>query len=371
MHAPPFIQRALDLARSGQNHCHPNPTVGCVIVNAEGLIIGEGNTQKVGGPHAEIVAMRSALAHGHSLGNATAYVTLEPCAHRGRTGPCCDALIQAGITKVVASIADPNPLVAGRGFERLRAAGIDVEIGPGAAQAREINIGFFSRMIRLRPWVRLKVAASLDGTTALNNGSSQWITSPEARADGQAWRARAGAVLTGIGTILADDPQLNVRLPHTQRQPDLVIVDGRLNTPLSAKLWGHDRRTFLYTATDSLPAREALSAQGARVTVMPQTGYATPGRVDLPSMLRDLAQQEINEVHVEAGHTLNGELLSNNLVDEVLVYLAPMFLGSGRGMSLLPALSILGDAIAMDYQTVERIGPDLRIVARIKDRDLF
>ncbi len=371
MHTPPPMQRALDLARSGQNHCHPNPSVGCVIVNDDGLVIGEGNTQKVGGPHAEIVAMRSALAHGHSLNNATAYVTLEPCAHRGRTGPCCEALIQAGVAKVVASIADPNPLVAGKGFDRLRAAGIDVEIGPGAAEAREINIGFFSRMVRGTPWVRMKIAASLDGTTALRNGSSQWITSPEARADGQAWRARAGAVLTGIGTVLADDPQLNVRLPHIQRQPDLVIVDGRMRTPLNASLWGHDRRTFLYTATDLLPMREALSAQGAKVTYMPRHDGDSSGGVDLESMMCDLARQEINEVHVEAGHTLNGALLSNHLVDEVLVYLAPTLLGGGRGMSLLPALSSLGEAIAMTYQSVERIGPDLRVVARIKNRDLF
>ncbi|MBH2043357.1 MAG: bifunctional diaminohydroxyphosphoribosylaminopyrimidine deaminase/5-amino-6-(5-phosphoribosylamino)uracil reductase RibD, partial [Comamonadaceae bacterium] len=220
-----FISQALGLAAQALFLSNPNPRVGCVLVAPDGRVIGQGFTQQAGGPHAEVVALRDAAAAGHDVRGATAYVTLEPCAHQGRTGPCCDALVAAGIGKVVASIADPNPLVGGQGFARLRAAGVAVEVGPGAAQARELNIGFFSRMVRGTPWVRLKAAASLDGTTALANGASQWITSPAARADGHAWRARACAVLTGIGTVLDDNPRLDVREVPTPRQPHVVVVD--------------------------------------------------------------------------------------------------------------------------------------------------
>lgn len=226
-----MIERALELATQARLLAPPNPAVGCVLVDAQGHIIGQGHTQATGGAHGEIMALRDAAARGHSARGATAYVTLEPCAHRGRTGPCCDALIEAGVAKVVASLTDPNPLVAGRGLDRLRAAGIQVELGPGAQAARDLNIGFFSRMVRATPWVRMKVAASLDGTSALGNGQSQWITSAQARADGHAWRARACAVLTGIGTVLADDPMLDVRDLPTPRQPIRVIVDSRLDTP--------------------------------------------------------------------------------------------------------------------------------------------
>ena len=319
------------------------------------------------------MALCDARAVGHSTVGATAYVTLEPCSHHGRTGPCCDALIEAGIAKVVASIADPNPLVSGQGFARLRAAGIEVEIGPGAEASRELNIGFFSRMQRGLPWVRMKVAASLDGATALENGKSQWITGEAARADGHAWRQRAGAILTGIGTVLDDDPLLNVRLgdgnapARARRQPALVIVDSRLQTPPDAKLWTvPDRRVLIYTALDSQhPNHAPLQALGAHVKRLPDAA----GKVDLRAMLIDLARQhEVNELHVEAGHKLNGSLLRAGLVDELLIYLAPKLLGPGRGISNLGPLESLADALALQFHSAQMVGPDLRILARIASR---
>ena len=315
-----------------------------MIANAADTIIGHGHTQQAGGPHAEIMALRDAFARGHATVGATAYVTLEPCSHHGRTGPCCDALIEAGIKKVVASIADPNPLVAGQGFARLRAAGVEVEVGPGAEASRELNIGFFSRMQRGMPWVRMKIAASLDGVTALDNGASQWITGEAARADGHVWRRRAGAILTGIGTVLEDDPLLNVRLggeTPTPRQQPLVIVDSRLQTPLQAQLWRvPDRRVLIYTAIDAQDQRcAALAALGADVHCLPDA----QGKVDLAAMLADLAKRhEVNELHVEAGHKLNGSLLRAGLVDELLLYLAPTLLGQGRGLANLGPLAALG-----------------------------
>ena len=236
---------AVALARDAIKITSPNPRVGCVLTGNDGDVLGKGHTQKAGGPHAEIMALRDAAARGNSVVGATAYVTLEPCSHHGRTGPCCDALIGAGIKKVVVSIQDPNPLVSGQGIARLRAAGIEVEVGPGAAESRELNIGFFSRMIRKTPWVRMKIAASLDGTTALANGQSQWITAEPARADGHAWRARSCAVLTGIGTVMQDNPRLDVRLVETPRQPHLVVVDSHLDTPLHAHLFIAGRAQWL------------------------------------------------------------------------------------------------------------------------------
>ena len=237
------MDQALGWAQRSLWLTSPNPRVGCVLVNPAGRTIGQGHTQQAGGPHAEVMALRDAAAQGHSTAGATAYVTLEPCSHHGRTGPCCDALINAGVRKVVASIADPNPLVAGQGFARLRAAGVDVEVGPGAAESRELNIGFFSRMLRKTPWVRMKIAASLDGKTALPDGTSQWITSEAARTDGHAWRARACAVLTGIGTVLEDNPRLDVRLVDTPRQPIRVLVDSRLQVPQPMSRWSPARTT--------------------------------------------------------------------------------------------------------------------------------
>jgi diaminohydroxyphosphoribosylaminopyrimidine deaminase/5-amino-6-(5-phosphoribosylamino)uracil reductase len=298
---------------------------------------------------------------------ATAWVTLEPCCHQGRTGPCTQALIEAGIVRVVASLADPNPLVAGQGFERLRAAGIEVQIGPGAQASRELNIGFFSRMIRGKPWVRMKMAASLDGRSALLNGRSQWITSPEARADGHHWRARASVVLTGIGTVLEDNPQLDVRLAPTPRQPDVVIVDSQLQTPPDARVLQDGRRTWIYAAQPDASRRSALEARGAHIVCQPNAA----GKVDLASMLSDLAAHEVNEVHVEAGHKLNGSFIREGLVDEFLVYLAPSLIGQGREMALFGPISDLNDAVALAFHAVDRIGPDLRILARIAGRDSF
>jgi diaminohydroxyphosphoribosylaminopyrimidine deaminase/5-amino-6-(5-phosphoribosylamino)uracil reductase len=311
------------------------------------------------------MALRDAQAAGRDVRGATAWVTLEPCSHQGRTGPCCDALVAAGIARVVASCTDPNPLVGGRGFERLRAAGIQVDVGPGAQETRELNIGFFSRMVRGLPWVRMKVAASLDGRTALDDGTSQWITGEAARADGHAWRARASAVLTGIGTVLQDDPQLDVRHVATERQPDCVLVDSRLEIPPGARLFGPKRRLWIYTATEDAARRQAVQARGAEVITMAGPG----GKVDLAAMLRDLARREVNELHVEAGFKLNGSLVREGLVDELLVYLAPSLAGHGQGMANIGPLQALADAVPLQFVSTAPVGGDLRIVARVRGRD--
>jgi diaminohydroxyphosphoribosylaminopyrimidine deaminase/5-amino-6-(5-phosphoribosylamino)uracil reductase len=369
------MQQALALAAQALWLTSPNPRVGCVITAADGTVLGQGHTQRAGGPHAEIMALRDAQSHGHSVQGATAWVTLEPCAHQGRTGPCCDALTAAGIARVVMAMRDPNPLVAGQGMARLAAAGVQTELldarSETAVQARELNIGFFSRMERQWPWVRMKVATSLDGQTALPNGHSQWITSPEARADGHAWRARACAVLTGIGTVLEDDPLLNVRGLNAPRQPHLVVVDSKLDMPLNAKLLDTQgsgeqaRQIWIYTAIDpnspnQAEKRAALSARGATVIDMP----SPMGKVDLRAMLGDLARRDINELHVEAGHKLNGSFIREGLVDEYLVYLAPQLLGPGQGLAHLPALTALSDSVKLAFHSVDRIGPDLRLLLR-------
>lgn len=364
---PAPMARALALAGQAAWITAPNPAVGCVITAPDGRVLGEGHTQPAGGPHAEVMALRDAQARGHDVRGATAWVTLEPCAHTGRTGPCCDALAAAGIGRVVASLGDPNPLVAGQGFDRLRAAGVVVEVGPGADQAREQNLGFFSRMLRGTPWVRLKVAASLDGTTALDNGASQWITSELARADGHAWRARASALLTGIGTVLEDDPRLDVRLVDTPRQPALAVVDSRLELPLDAKLLQPKRPLWVYTASTDADRRAALEARGATVIALPGAG----GKVDLAAMVKDLGARGVNELHVEAGHKLNGSLVREGLVDEFLVYLAPRLLGAGRGMAAFGPLQALAQGVALRFVSTEAVGPDLRIVARVTGRDNF
>lgn len=361
------IETALKLAKASADLTSPNPRVGCVLQNEWGHQLGQGHTQRAGGPHAEVMALRDAAAKGNDVVGATAYVTLEPCSHLGRTGPCCDALIAAGIRKVVASIADPNPLVAGQGFARLRAAGVEVTVGPGAAESRELNIGFFSRMIRGTPWVRMKVAASLDGTTALENGQSQWITGEAARTDGHAWRARACAVLTGIGTVLQDNPRLDVRLVETPRQPHLVIVDSRMEIPLDAALFEPARAVFIYTALNDDAKRSALESKGATVVFMPDANH----KVDLAAMVRDLGQREINELHVEAGSKLNGSLISAGLVDEYLLYLAPMLLGPGPGLAALAPLSELRQSVKLAFKSMQMVGQDLRLIARGAGRDKF
>lgn len=369
----PLEARVIALAGAATYLTSPNPRVGCVLTSPDGAVIGEGHTQQTGGPHAEVMALRDAAARGHSTIGATAYVTLEPCAHHGRTGPCCDALIQAGIARVVASIADPNPLVSGRGFDRLRAAGVQVDVGPGAEESRELNIGFFSRMVRKTPWVRMKIAASLDGKTALPDGQSQWITGTEARADGHAWRARACAVLTGIGTVLQDKPRLDVRLVATPRQPHLVIVDSQLETPPDAPLFIEGRQVWIYCAKADPVKQAALEARGAQIRILP--GAVPLGKhhakVDLAAMMRDLAVREINELHVEAGEKLNGSLIREGLVDEFLLYYAPKLIGQGMGMAGFGPLTHLADAMALQFQSIERCGLDLRILARVAGRDKF
>ena len=363
-----FMQQALALARNAIGLSEPNPRVGCVLVSADGQrILGQGYTQPAGQAHAEIMALHDAAARRHATAGATAYVSLEPCSHHGRTGPCCDALVAARVARVVAALPDPNPLVAGEGFARLRAGGVDVVVGPGADASRELNIGFFSRMVRGTPWVRMKIAASLDGRTALENGASQWITSGEARADGHGWRARAGAVLTGIGTVRDDNPRLDVRAIPTPRQPDVVVVDSRLETPPQAHVFQPGRRLFIYGAVPDAQRQAALGARGAEVVLLPGPG----GKVDLPALLRDLAARGVNELHVEAGHKLNGSLVREGLVDELLVYVAPKLIGLGREMAQFGPLAELAEAVPLQFMSSERVGPDLRVIARVVGRDCF
>ena len=341
------------------------------MLDATGCTIGQGHTQPVGGPHAEVMALREAVANGHSTVGGTAYVTLEPCSHHGRTPPCCEALIAAGVKKVLVAIEDPNPLVAGQGIAKLRAAGIEVEVLPVnsevAVASRELNIGFFSRMIRKTPWVRMKIAASLDGHTALPDGQSQWITGEAARADGHAWRARSCAVLTGIGTVLADNPRLDVRLAGTSRQPAIVIVDSRLQTPLDATVLVAARARIIYASVPNDAKKAALEALGVAVVYLPGAG----GKVDLAAMLRDLGKREINELHVEAGHKLNGSLVSAGLVDEFVAYLGPKLLGTGQGMASFGPLASLADAVELQFTDTAMVGNDVRLRARVKGRDQF
>jgi diaminohydroxyphosphoribosylaminopyrimidine deaminase/5-amino-6-(5-phosphoribosylamino)uracil reductase len=351
------MAEALRLAEKGLYTATPNPRVGCVIVR-DGQAVGAGWHEKTGGPHAEVLALRAAGARARG---ATAYVSLEPCSHHGRTPPCVDALIEAGITRVVAAMQDPNSQVAGSGFARLRAAGIEVESGLLQDEARALNIGFVSRMSRGRPWVRTKIAASLDGRTALANGQSQWITGPEARRDGHAWRARACAVLTGIGTVRDDDPQLNVREIETTRQPLKVLVDSQLQVPLSAKLL-QSGQVLVAAAVENEASIAALRDKGAEVVVLPNA----QGKVQLMDLMRELARREINEVHVEAGFKLNGSLLREGLVDEILIYLAPSILGdSACGMFKLPELADLERKRLVQFGDVRTIGRDIRILARV------
>jgi diaminohydroxyphosphoribosylaminopyrimidine deaminase/5-amino-6-(5-phosphoribosylamino)uracil reductase len=355
---------ALTWAEKAMYITTPNPRVGCVIVNAQGVLLGAGHTQIAGQAHAEIMALRDAKQQGHDVAGATAYVTLEPCSHEGHTGPCCDALIQAGLARVVVAVEDPNPQVSGNGIARLRQAEIQVDVGVLESKARSLNLGFFKRMIQGTPWIRLKVAASLDGQTALSNGVSQWITSAAARQDGHAWRARACAVLTGIGTVLEDDPHLNVRDIDTPRQPTLVIVDSKLETPLDAKLWQTQRKVWIYCAKEDADRKAALEAKGALVTCLPNA----QGKVDLRAMQKDLGQRNINEVHSEAGFKLNGSLLAAGLVDELLVYLAPLLIGQGLGMANLGPFEALTQTLKLDIQNVTPVGDDIRLIAHIKGK---
>jgi diaminohydroxyphosphoribosylaminopyrimidine deaminase/5-amino-6-(5-phosphoribosylamino)uracil reductase len=350
-----YMARSLRLAARGLFTTTPNPRVGCVIVR-DGAIVGEGFHERAGEPHAETHALRAA---GERAAGATVYLTLEPCSHHGRTPPCADALVAAGVRRVVAAMGDPNPRVAGEGFARLRAAGVQVATGLLEEDARELNVGFVARMTRGRPWVRLKVAASLDGKTALGNGKSQWITGEAARADGHRWRARACAVLTGIGTVSADDPQLTVRAVDTPRQPLRVLIDSRLEVPPGARIL--DGGALVFAAVEDRVKIAALRDRGVEVAVLPDAA----GKTALGEVMRELARRELNEVHVEAGFKLNGSLVAAGFVDELVVYLAPSLIGeSGQGMFNLPAIDDLAQRRRLAWRDIQRLGDDLRIVAR-------
>jgi len=357
---PAAMREALALAERAIGVSDPNPRVGCVVVQ-NGAVVGRGHTQHAGGAHAEVMALADAAARGGDVRGATVHVTLEPCAHHGRTPPCTDALVAAGVGRVVIAMRDPNPLVSGRGAARLAAAGIAVEwCDAASAQAHALNVGFVSRMERGRPWLRMKVAVSLDGRSALADGTSQWITATAARADGHAWRKRAGAVLTGVGTVRDDDPRLDVRLVETARQPLRVVVDSRLETPPGARILEPPGDVLVYATIDDRERRSALERRGAEVALVPGAN----GKVDLAAMLADLGRREINELHVEAGEKLNASLLAAGLVDELLVYVAPKLLGSGRGLAALAPLARLDDAPSFVFVDVARVGDDLRLLLR-------
>ena len=365
-----LLYQAIALAHGAIGLSEPNPRVGCLLLDATGLPAGEGHTQQAGGPHAEVMALRAALACGHDLAGGTAYVSLEPCAHHGRTPPCADALVAAGLRRVVVACLDPFEQVAGKGLAILRAAGLQVDVappGPARSAAQALNIGFFSRVIRQRPWLRMKIAASLDGRTALPDGRSQWITGAAARADGHRWRARAGAVLTGIGTVLDDDPRLDVRLDVRSEvgldvrpapsllQPARIVLDTHYRTPPGARLIAGPGQARVIGAQPHDARMAALRQAGALVQNLPSAS----GQVDLAALLGQLGREGINELHVEAGARLNAALLTAGLVDELLVYLAPQLLGPGRGMVDWPALASLPAAGTWQFEHTELVGDDL------------
>lgn len=352
-----YMARALQLAQRGLNTTTPNPRVGCVVAR-DGEVVGEGWHERAGEPHAEVHALRAA---GERAAGATVYVNLEPCNHHGRTPPCAEALVQAHVARVVAAMQDPNPKVAGSGLARLRAAGIQTASGLLETEARELNAGFISRMVRGRPWVRIKSAASLDGRTALDNGVSQWITGPLARRDGHRWRARACAVMAGIGTLQADNPRLTVREVEAKRQPMRIVVDRNLEMSPDARVL-EGGNVLVFCAREERDRSARLRAAGAEVVALPDPG----GKVDLPAMMRELGRRELNELHVESGNRLNGALLRAGVVDELLIYLAPQLLGdAARGMFDLGVLVGLEQRVALNFRDIRRIGPDLRIVARV------
>jgi len=350
-----FMKRALELAEKGLYGTDPNPRVGCVIAR-DGLVVGEGWHEKAGEPHAEIYALRAA---GEATRGATVYLTLEPCAHHGRTPPCCDALVKAGPSRDVVADSDPNPRVNGLGLQALRAGGVKTELGLFREQSESQNPGFFKRMRSGLPWVRLKVAASLDGRTAMANGESKWISGEAARADVQHWRARSSAVLTGIGTVLDDDPSLNQRLPGVQRQPLRVVLDTDLRLPASAKILANPGRLVVFTARE----RDSTALRAAGASIM---GVDRDDRgLALKPVLQELARQEINEVLVEAGSRLSGSFLASGMVDELIVYLAPSVLGDqARSMFTLPGITGLAERVQLRFCQVTQLGEDIRVLAR-------
>lgn len=355
-----YMARALQLAEQGMYTTDPNPRVGCVLVKNKN-IVGEGFHEKAGGPHAEVAAI-AATGRDHIFG-ATAYVTLEPCCHQGRTGPCTDALIRAGVGRVVVAMRDPNPSVDGGGLKQLADAGIDVQHGLMQQEAEALNPGFITRMQHHRPWVRVKLAASLDGRTALESGESKWITSPPARADVQRLRARSSAILTGVSTVLHDDPSLNVRDLDIGRQPLRVVMDTRLRMPPDAKMLKIPGQTIIATASEDHDKAAALRDAGAEVVFISTAGH----NIDLTALMQQLAAREVNELHVEAGSTLCGGLLHAGLVDELVLYLAPHIMGShAKGLFKLPALENMSDRICLEIKDIRAVGVDWRLTARIK-----
>lgn len=360
-----YMSRALQLARKGLYTTDPNPRVGCVLVR-DGGIAGEGWHERAGEPHAEIHALHAAGARARG---ATAYVTLEPCSHHGRTPPCSEALIEAGVSRVVAAMEDPNPQVAGQGLARLEAAGIATESGVLQSEAEAINPGFIKRMRRSRPWVRCKLAMSLDGRTAMASGESQWITGPAARADVHRLRARSSAIATGAGTVLSDDPSLTARIEGIDNavvlQPLRVVLDTHLAMPPTAKMLTLPGHTLVLTGNEDNGPRRALESAGAEVVLMPRQ----EGNIDLPAVLDLLGQREVNEVMLETGAVLAGGMLRAGLIDELIVYMAPHLMGDqARGLFHLPGLDTMADRIALDIQDIRAVGTDWRIRARVEYR---
>jgi diaminohydroxyphosphoribosylaminopyrimidine deaminase/5-amino-6-(5-phosphoribosylamino)uracil reductase len=353
-----YMARALQLARRGLYTTDPNPRVGCVIVK-DGKIIGEGWHQRAGEPHAEIHALQQAGAQSQSAG---VYLTLEPCCHQGRTPPCTDALIRAGVKRVVAAMRDPNPRVGGKGLEALLQSGITVTAGLMEAEAEALNPGFVSRMRQGRPYVRVKLAASLDGRTALARGESRWITGETARADVQKWRARSSAILTGVSTVLADDPRLTVRELDIGRRPLRIVLDSGLRMPPTSAMLRQPGKTLVVAAKQEQAAARALQQAGAEVVFIP----TETGGIDLAALMPHLASREVNELLVEAGATLAGALLEAQMVDELVLYYAPCILGSQeRPMFNLPVLERLADRIALEITDRRAVGQDWRVIARV------
>jgi len=367
-----YMARALQLAQKGKYTTHPNPRVGCIIVK-NNQVIGEGFHQRSGEPHAEINVLsqlQQSQADQSSAQGATAYVTLEPCSHTGKTPPCANALIDAQVSRVVIAMQDPNPQVAGKGIERLRQAGIEVEVGVLEEQARRLNVGFIKRMEKGLPWLRVKLAMSLDGKTAMASGESQWITGSEARRDVQFLRAKADAILTGIGTVLADDPSLNVRLSAAElgiddgevNQPKRVVLDSQLQTPLDAKLFKIEGDTLIITTKKDEALAQGFRSQGAEVLLLEKNESA---RLPLKTVLKKLAQREINEVHVEAGATLCGALIQENLVDEIIIYMAPTLMGAdARSLLNFSGIDAMSDNISLEITDLRAVGKDWRISAK-------
>ena len=349
-----YMSRAIQLAKRGRCTTDPNPRVGCVLVRND-VVIGEGWHVKAGLGHAEVEALRNV----QDAQGATAYVTLEPCSHHGKTPPCCDALIKAGVSRVVAAMQDPNPLVAGRGLEKLKAAGIEVTCGVLQEDALTINRGFIKRMTENRPFVRSKLAMSLDGRTAMASGESKWITSVQARADVHRLRAESSAILTGINTVLADDPALNARVVWDVVQPVRVVLDSELNMPVTARMAKLSGRSLILTCSRDESKQQVLQEAGFEVYRLAEKN----GRIDLHAVMNFLARQQINELLVEAGSVLNGALLDEGLVDEWVVYMAPCILGDqGRGLFTVPGLQNMADKKSLKLRDVRQIGPDLKLI---------